>query len=311
VFDCQSKIIDKKKIMNKNEDIFVSVIIPVYNDSERLHKCLEALENQSYPQGLYEVIIIDNNSTDNIEAITSQFKKVKLGFEATPGSYAARNKGIALAKGKILAFTDSDCIPASDWIEKGVKTWLKTPNCGLVAGRIDLFFKNPNKITAEELYDSMTNLQQKHYLDKKQFGATANIFTSKEIFEDIGLFNQKLKSGGDKEWGNRVFKAGYKQVYANNAIILHPARCSLRDLSKKMSRITEGTFTINSDRDKPLFNFIGEVYWDFKPPIKELINLFLNDKIQGLLTKIRYIYLVIYLREVRAIKRTELYFKRK
>ena len=112
--------------MNKH---FVSVIIPVYNDSARVKICLEALEKQTYPQNLYEVIVVDNASDEYpaIKDVVCQFSQAIAAYESRPGSYAARNKGISLAKGDIIAFTDADCIPAKNWIEKGVANLLSVP----------------------------------------------------------------------------------------------------------------------------------------------------------------------------------------
>lgn len=65
---------------------FVSVIIPVLNDSERLQTCLKALENQTYPKSMYEVIVVDNGSDENIEGLVSQYIQAKLSNESRPGS---------------------------------------------------------------------------------------------------------------------------------------------------------------------------------------------------------------------------------
>jgi glycosyltransferase involved in cell wall biosynthesis len=153
----------------------------------------------------YEVIIVDNGSVENLELLIKQCPRALLTYEAKPESYADRNHGIAIASGEILAFTDSDCIPADIWLETGVKKLMSIPNCGLVAGRIEFFFKNSNLPTAIEVFDSITNLQQKKYVEEYHFGATANLLTFKQLFEEIGYFNSDLKSGGDAEWGRRVY----------------------------------------------------------------------------------------------------------
>lgn len=106
-------------LMNNPPKLFVSVIIPVLNDSERLKLCLEALEHQTYPKKLYEVIVVDNGSDQSIGSVVSKFTQATATAESHPGSYVARNKGILIAQGDIIAFTDADCIPALDWIEKG------------------------------------------------------------------------------------------------------------------------------------------------------------------------------------------------
>lgn len=248
-------------------NIFVSIIIPVYNDLERLETCLEALENQFYSKDMYEVIVIDNGSDRSIEGVVSHFKQAFCTFENTPGSYAARNKGISLAKGEILAFTDADCIPASNWLETGVEHLLSVPNCGLVAGKIDMFFKNVDNPTIVELYDCITFLNQKKYVEKLKFGATANLFTFKKVFQKIGLFNEKLKSAGDREWGNRVSSFGYSLSYADDCCVAHPARYTFNSLYKKIIRIKrgEGDFDKSNYIDnKQLFIILS----DLKPRIR-------------------------------------------
>lgn len=120
---------------------FVSVVIPVSNDFERLKTCLKALEEQTYPKKLYEVIVVDNGSDEDINPLVIQFSQAFATQESRRGSYTARNKGDSLAKGDVIAFTDSDCIPNCDWIEKGVANLLQVFNCGLVVGKIKVFLK--------------------------------------------------------------------------------------------------------------------------------------------------------------------------
>ena len=285
---------------------FVSIIIPVYNDSERLKICLKALENQTYPKDFYEVIVADNNSEEDIKSIVSQFNQAKITRESRQGSYAARNKGISETKGKIFGFTDSDCIPAADWIEKGVEKLQQTPNCGLVAGEVQLFFKNPEKPTIFEIYDSMNFLRQKYYIDNYKFGATANIFTFKHIFEEVGLFNSELKSGGDSEWGKRVFAAGYTQVYAENVVVAHPARYDWKEIRKKALRVTNGLYGQGKER-KSLANFIIETLRDLKSPSKEFNRIFNNPNSRGIIQKIKLIILFISIRHIRTGKKVKLY----
>jgi len=228
------------KTMNDLTRPFVSVIIPVYNDLERLKTCLEALEEQTYPGNLYEVIVVNNNPLQNIEPFIVNFNHVRLVCESHRSSYAARNKGILNARGSVIAFTDSDCIPKSDWIEKGVTNLLHEPHCGLVAGRIEVFCSDPGNPTAIELYEKITAFKQERYVEKLRFGATANLFTFKDIIQKIGCFNDTLLSSGDFEWGNRVFQAGHKQVYADDTCVSHPALKTFGQRFRKRMRIIRG-----------------------------------------------------------------------
>jgi glycosyltransferase involved in cell wall biosynthesis len=187
-----------------NNALFVSVIVPVFNDAERLKVCLRALEDQTYLKQLYEVIVVDNGSEESVEPVVAEFGHARVSHEERSGSYAARNRGLALARGEIIAFTDADCIPAADWIEKGVANLLRLSHCGLIAGRVDVFPQDPHRPTAVELYESRTALLQKEYVEDGGFGATANMFTRRAVFERVGLFDGGLKSGGDIEWSRRV-----------------------------------------------------------------------------------------------------------
>ena len=284
--------------MNRVSNKFVSVIIPVFNDTERLKLCLSALENQTYPQESYEVIVVDNNSEENIAAIAKNFKQVILTQESKRGSYAARNRGIKIAKGEVLAFTDSDCIPISNWLENGVTKLLLSPNCGIVAGKIDLYYQKDNTPNSAEIFDKLVNLQQEKYVKEHHYGATANLFTFKYIFDKIGLFNAELKSGGDGEWGNRVFAGGYDIIYDPDVLILHPARNSLSQLAKKVIRQTGGTFDrqkkINQNiKASQILNYLIQL----RPPVRSAIKKSvaareLNDFISK--TKLTFIIIIIH-----------------
>lgn len=231
-----------------NSKLFVSVIIPVYNDAERLQKCLAALEAQTYPQDLYEVIVVDNASDESIKEIVEQYQQTVATYEQQSGSYAARNRGISIAKGEIFAFTDSDCIPASDWIEKGVVALENNPDCGIIGGKIKLFFRDNNHLTAVELYEDLTAFPQKRHIEKNHFTPTANLFTYKKIFDQVGKFNQNLKSNGDREWCQLAYQQGYKITYDENTIISHPARYYFKEIYRRYLRMAGGR--VDAYRDK-------------------------------------------------------------
>jgi cellulose synthase/poly-beta-1,6-N-acetylglucosamine synthase-like glycosyltransferase len=253
------------EILKMDNFPFVSVIIPVFNDRDRLKICLQALEKQTYQSELYEIIIVDNGSVDNLEELVKQHSQVSLVSEQQKGSYTARNKGISLAKGEVLAFTDSDCIPEKNWLETGVKQLLSIPNCGIVAGKIKIFFQDRNYPTSVEAFDSIFNLNQQKYVEKHHYGATGNLFTFKKIFSEVGYFNASLKSGGDAEWGKRVFARGYSVIYADNTCVEHPARNSLAQLTQKVIRQTRGSYDMNQTQTRGI---LTTFLLGFKPPLR-------------------------------------------
>lgn len=278
---------------------FVSIIIPVFNDTERLKLCLAALENQTYPQDCYEVIVVDNNSTEDIAAIAKNFKQVILTQESKRGSYVARNQGIKIAKGELLAFTDSDCIPTANWLENGVDRLLSQPNCGIVAGKIDLYYQKENTPNPAETFDRLVNLQQEKYVEEYHYGATANLFTFKQIFNKVGLFDADLKSGGDADWGNRVFAAGYEIIYDHNVLVLHPARNSLAQLVKKVMRQTGGTFDRQSKENLKLSQILNYIV-QLRPPVRSALRKSLAaQELKDILSKTKLTFIIIIIHYLR------------
>jgi glycosyltransferase involved in cell wall biosynthesis len=276
----------------------VSVVIPVYNDNDRLQICLSVLEEQTYPKHLYEVIVVDNASETSIEPVIAQFKQVTATYEERPGSYAARNKGISLAKGEVIAFTDSDCIPQNDWIEKGVVALFSKPNIGLVAGHITLLFKTPGNPTAIELYDSIImGFPQDEFIEQDHFGVTANIFTHKSVIDTIGGFDETLKSGGDRQWGQRVFDHGYLQIYASDACISHPTRNSWKDLSRRSIRIIGGKYDIlNKSLSK--WELFKDLLVFLKPPFRSFYQIWTDERLKGIHQKTQFTIVMLCIRAV-------------
>ena len=241
------------KVTNLNG---VSVIIPTFNDTDNLVRCLKALSLQDYPVNKIEIIVVNNNPKENLSYLQKQFNKLIVLDEKKVGSYAARNKGIEFSTHDVLIFTDSDCIPDSQWVNKGM-SYLKTHRtCKIVGGKVEKTFLNSQSPTILELYDLFSFHQQERYISKYHFAVTANIFVKKEVFRLVGNFNQTMKSGGDSEFGNRAWKAGYQICYCPEALVTHQAINNVNKLLGKMRRITGGKFQRNRMTTEPLHSFL-------------------------------------------------------
>ena len=286
----------------------VSVIIPVYNDGERLRLCLQALERQTYPKERYEVIVVDNASDTaaKIKDVIREFKDAIALYEEIPGSYAARNKGLAVAKGEAIAFTDADCIPAPDWIEKGISHLQQVANCGLVGGEIEIFWRDFRQPSLIELYESMLAFRQQDCIEKHHYSVTANLFTWKKVFDRVGNFNSQLKSNGDIEWSNRVYAGGYSQVYARDAIVKHPALHSFRQLRKKVVRCAGGEY----DRHhQPKYNWLESnwlltksIAFNLMPPVFFAINNHADPKLKSMSDKLKVILTMTLVRYITVLE---------
>ena len=251
----------------------VSVIIPTYKSWDSLQKCLEALSNQTYSQD-YEIIVV-NNDKGEVPTILFKYSNVFFSKELMPGSYAARNKGILEAKGDIIAFTDADCIPRKDWLKNGVELLIST-KCGIVAGDVKLFFKDPEKLTIAEIYDKYTGFNQKGYVSNGNC-ITANWFSYKSVLEEFGGFDSKLKSNGDSDLSGRISKK-YPILFAENTIVYHPARYTVDNIIVKYRRLMGGTYDrLYKGTDKKFSQYIRSFIFR---RIKFNLNLVIKFKIK-------------------------------
>ena len=285
--------------LESNQIPFVSIIIPVYNDNDFLKVCLTALTKQTYSKDCYEIIVVDNNSEEDVRQITNQFERVTLAHESTAGSYIARNTGLNLAKGNIIAFTDADCIPQPDWLEKGVATLTQRPNVGLVAGRIELFYRDPQQPKSFELYDSLTmGFPQEDFVKDSHFWATANLFTFRAVLDNVGGFDENLKSAGDRQWGKRVYDSGYEQVYNDDVCIRHPARYSWADVKKRAIRITGGRYDLAKRSWSSRWDAIKDLVAYLKPPFRSFFRIWTDERLQGPQQKLQFTIVMLRIRDV-------------
>ncbi len=264
---------------------FVSVVIPVYNDTERLKLCLEALDAQTYPSDRYEVIVVDNNSDSPLVADElKEFEHVILTHETLQGAAAARNRGISLARGEVIAFTDSDCIPASDWLEKGVAHIIDHPDTGQVGGRVEVFVSDPENPTAVEMWDTILGFPQKFYIENKKFSVTANVFVRKDVINKIGKFDTVFKSaaGEDLEWGNRIHQGGYKLVYADDVVVRHPARSTFGELAGKYILHAGGDYYLETRGNIPSIKRVADIMLHLIPPVVTTVRILRNEKFKKL-----------------------------
>ena len=114
----------------------VTVVVPVHNGAAMIGTCLEALVGLDYPAQALEIVVVDNRSTDDTRAIV-RARPVRLVEETrVQSSYAARNRGVLVSQGDVVAFTDADCVPDRQWLRALVAP-LANPQVGGVAGGIE------------------------------------------------------------------------------------------------------------------------------------------------------------------------------
>ena len=238
-----------------------TVIIPTYKDWPRLQMCLDALALQSMPAAEFEVLVANNNRGADLPGDLRLAANVQVIWAEQPGSYAARNAVLPHAKGEVLFFTDSDCIPDPDWLRLGVAHLALLPEQDRIAGCIALFPAGVDWLP-EEIYDRLVWLKQTEYA-KAGWGTTANLVVRRSLMDRVGPFDARMFSGGDKEWNLRANAAGSKVHYDAQVIINHPARGSFDELALKRRRLTGGK---HKRQAKSFKRFI--------PPVRLLIPSF-------------------------------------
>jgi GT2 family glycosyltransferase len=148
-------------------------------------------------------------------------------------SYAARNKGVEAAEGEIISFIDADMTVSPDWLAR-VQRAFDSPDVEYLGTRIRVYSA---KKTVYALYNVVAGFPVQLYMAKLHYAPTACLSVRQEVFDRLGLFDDRLKSGGDGEFGKRAWAAGVGFRYASGIVMLHPARDSLRALLKKAYRI--------------------------------------------------------------------------
>lgn len=169
---------------------YISIVVPVYNAEKYIEMCIEALLSQSYPQEKYEIIMVDNNSTDRSFEIMKRYHNIQLLSENKQGSYAARNCGIHKAIGSIIAFTDADCIPDRNWLES-IFTAAEADETKLVIGS-----RTPaNDSFMVTMLAAYENEKDSHVFNggiaSQHYGHTNNMAVKRELFERLGTFMER------------------------------------------------------------------------------------------------------------------------
>jgi glycosyltransferase involved in cell wall biosynthesis len=216
----------------------VTVIVPARDAAPAITALLDALHAQTLAP--VEVIVVDDASRDGTAALVAAHPvgaRVLTGDGRGP--YVARNLALRQARAPVVAFTDADCVPAPQWLERAVAAL--APGV-IVGGRIEQ--QRREDATVWERYDRATYLDQRELVDQG-FAATANLVAHTATLRELGGFNDALRSSGDRELGQRATAAGVRVVYAPDAVIGHAPRKDARGVWKLHRRLGAGWRALN------------------------------------------------------------------
>ena len=196
----------------------VSIVIPAYNAAFTIANCIQACLAQDYPQERLEIIVVDDGSRDTTKAIATRFP-VKYIYQENSGPAQARNEGWRAAGGEIACFTDSDCIPDTDWISRLVANYT-CDEIGGVGGTYGI--ANSDSLLAVCIHEETVqrHLHIPRYVD---YLGSFNLSYRKQVLQEVGGFDEsyRIASGEDNDLAYRIMKRGYKLVFDRDAVVAH------------------------------------------------------------------------------------------
>ncbi len=198
----------------------ISVIVPAFNSEKTIGKTISSVLEQKTAKE-FELIIVDDKSTDNTVKKIKEFKKVILVEQKkNSGPAVARNSGAEKAKGEIILFTDADCVAEKNWLEEMIKPF-ENPE---VIGVQGAYKTKQNSLTARfvqiEIEDRYDLMKKKEFID---FIGSYSAGYRKKTFLEFNGFNENFPaaSGEDPELSFRMEKKGLKLVFNSNAVVYH------------------------------------------------------------------------------------------
>jgi len=214
---------------------FISVIIPVYNGEKIIDNCLTALCNQSILRSNYEILVVDDGSTDDT-ATKAENKCDKLIRIRNSGPAVARNKGAEAASGQILLFTDADCIPESDWIARMSLPFKEKSIAGTKGSYLTRQTQAISRFVQAEYESKYTFMSTHRFID---FIDTYSAGFRTDVFRELGGFDERFPGASveDQEFSFRVAAAGYKMVFVPEAKVFHHHVESIRHYFQKKMNI--------------------------------------------------------------------------
>lgn len=161
----------------------ISAIIPAFNEKFYIEQCVESLKNQTLDKSMYEIIVVDNGSSDNTYEIAKN-TGVKVFKESQRGVSNARNLGAANARGEILVFPDADCLYPKDWLTRIAKKFKADPDLDALGGTFvfydaNYFWKKVSEVSKSFIYHI----------------AGGNMAVKKNAFQQVGGFDTRYNIG--------------------------------------------------------------------------------------------------------------------
>lgn len=229
-------------------------VCTVLNREKDIKKFLESMLEQDYDNNSYAVAVVDNGSTDKTLKLISEYTHntnlIVIDGSLVKGSpYSARNMVINSVDADNYCFMDG--YPEQNYLKKASQIELDN---SIVAGRI--IIETSSSSSVYELYDSVFNLDNEKIINKFQRAPTGNLIINRQVFQKLGLFDEKIRSGGDMIYTSNATRCGFKVSYDSKLISKYYARDKVQ-LLKKMKRVAKGQVGIWQSENK-VFSYLSK-----------------------------------------------------
>lgn len=196
----------------------ISVVIPAYNEENYIARCLRSVVEQSLPPDQVEIILVDNNSTDNTVKIAATFPRVHIIHEATPGAGMARARGWSEARGAIIASTDADAQVPRHWLKKIVHAFDMQPELVAMSGGY-LFYDRDFIVNFIVKIFERSLVALSWFLAGGVMALTAvNMAVRRDIYIKTPGFDPQLHFGEDLNLAKKLHQYGKLKWSFNNRV---------------------------------------------------------------------------------------------
>ena len=231
--------------------ISISVIIPTLNRCQILAEALASVRTQSLPAYAYELIVVDNGSTDKTAQVVKELnrdggKPIRYVYESRPGLHWARHAGARAAQSEILAYTDDDAVVTPDWLH-GLMSAYQNPKVAAAGGPIHVRWRSqpPEWVPPLGTFGHLDYGSDYKELSWPKAINGGNFSVRKQVLFDVGGFNPDTsvedRLVGDGEWGlcRKLYSAGWKIAYVPDALVYHVQDGATVTLAKMRHRYAQ------------------------------------------------------------------------
>lgn len=242
----------------------ISIIIPIYNRAHLISKAIQSVLNQTKDN--WELILVDDCSTDNIDEIILSYKDERIRYfklDVNKGNAGARNEGVKHAKGKFIFFLDSDDEMHPETLYCFLKNYRANPEIDYAFGG----YKTKNQETGEVREIFWEPKENVPFIKELKIGTGCGLFVRKEIFEEVGLFDERLRVAVDTDWLIRLDNIGFKPTLLSDILVtvnVHEGERVRKDKSNLLEAyniiMQKNKELINNDRSL-LEKFMYKLQW--------------------------------------------------